>query len=638
LCKLLDPQARKHLPCRETLSQDIKRIYAATQEDIVAALALPGTLHIALDMFQADNGTDYMGIVIFHQEVVKGETVSIKRFLLECLSFGGESHTGASLARSVYEVLCKFKIEHRVWGVVCDNAANNGTMMTHLAKYDLKRLSGHNSRIICKLHVLNLVAKAVMSDYRKSRPKATDDDNDDDQYDLLLDFLPAMLEVADAPDNDEEWEDLADDAPSWTLSEDKDEDDIFAEIEFPQVEMGSAEAAELEVISRVLWKLAKFAHKLRYSPAARQVFREICELLGLDGPFGVPRDSKSRWNSTGDMVRHGLRLFAAILKTQQEPRLAIPRSHRLHKDEQKYLKGLIQLLDPLKVLTEILSRAGVSMLADIIVHFDTLDFEYTTMSQDMKLPAFVWQGAKRALLVLNKYYGLTDLLYLSMRVHYLKQAGWQAEWIEEATNICVTTYEQFYKPTNTSNAAAETTTSQFAYSSYMSRLYANVPGASTTTAKCPVNEFINAQPSVAPPLLDFDAKGEPLLRNPLAWWHSQRVAGNEWNGLTQMALDVLSMPATSVDVERTFSFAGTIVGKRRHSLSSYSIQATATLGSYSKAGLVKRGCLVLPREEKGKGKEKPAKEKAKEKEKPVKEKAKAKGKGKAKVATTEEDD
>lgn len=118
-----------------------------------------------------------------------------------------------------------------------------------------------------------------------------------------------------------------------------------------------------------------------------------------------------------------------------------------------------------------------------------------------------------------------------------------------------------------------------------------------------------------------DGRVKPI--NPLAWWHAQRVAGNEWDGVTQMALDVLSTPgmfsfcstavfdqqdgiytrsASSVDVERAFSFAGTIVAKRRHNLAPASIQATASLGSYSKAGLVKPGSLVLPRKGKGKAK------------------------------------
>ncbi|KAF8595080.1 hypothetical protein BDV93DRAFT_457694, partial [Ceratobasidium sp. AG-I] len=64
-----------------------------------------------------------------------------------------EAHTGESLA----------KVLHSVWGIVCDNASNNGSMMKELGKYDLKRLKGPESRVHCVLHVINLAAKVSVS-------------------------------------------------------------------------------------------------------------------------------------------------------------------------------------------------------------------------------------------------------------------------------------------------------------------------------------------------------------------------------------------------------------------------------------------------------------------------------------------
>lgn len=56
-----------------------------------------------------------------------------------------------------------------------------------------------------------------------------------------------------------------------------------------------------------------------------------------------------------------------------------------------------------------------------------------------------------------------------------------------------------------------------------------------------------------------------------------------------------------------FSFVGLNITKRRHRLGALTIQASTTLGAYSKAGLVKPGCLVTPKMEriansKGRGK------------------------------------
>ncbi|KAG8684327.1 hypothetical protein FRC08_013749 [Ceratobasidium sp. 394] len=239
------------------------------------------------------------------------------------------------------------------------------------------------------------------------------------------------------------------------------------------------------------------------------------------------------------------------------------------------------------------------MLADVLVHFDALDYIYTTICADEKQLAWMRHATKRALTVLNKNYGKMDesyqyrlavLFHPSMRIHYLKQADWPQEWIDTTIKLTITIYEKFYKPAGISNAQAQAkapSTSQFAYSSYMSQLYKTVASAEKTVATCPVCEFVNGAV-----VFDYDKEGEPVFCNPLVWWYNQRVAGNEWNRLTQMVLDILSMPATSVDVEHVFSFTGFTVGKRRHSLLSYSIQSTVMLGCYSKAGLVKHGCLV----------------------------------------------
>ncbi|KAF8594440.1 hypothetical protein BDV93DRAFT_458971 [Ceratobasidium sp. AG-I] len=52
--------------------------------------------------------------------------------------------------------------------------------------------------------------------------------------------------------------------------------------------------------------------------------------------------------------------------------------------------------------------------------------------------------------------------------------------------------------------------------------------------------------------------------------------------------------ASSVDIEHAFSFGSSTVSKCRHYLVPATIEATALLGSYSKAGLVQPGILVLP--------------------------------------------
>ncbi|KNE94117.1 hypothetical protein PSTG_12546 [Puccinia striiformis f. sp. tritici PST-78] len=112
---------------------------------------------------------------------------------------------------------------------------------------------------------------------------------------------------------------------------------------------------------------------------------------------------------------------------------------------------------------------------------------------------------------------------------------------------------------------------------------------------------------------------EPV--NPLKWWIQQKRAGNTHGGLVHMALDVLGCPgvftndselsATSVDVERSFSFGGGYVTSRRHRLAPASVSRGMTVSFYSKNNRIKPGVLAAWKE--GKSLNKKMKQKNKRK-------------------------
>ncbi|KNE93210.1 hypothetical protein PSTG_13385 [Puccinia striiformis f. sp. tritici PST-78] len=110
--------------------------------------------------------------------------------------------------------------------------------------------------------------------------------------------------------------------------------------------------------------------------------------------------------------------------------------------------------------------------------------------------------------------------------------------------------------------------------------------------------------------LTLTDEGRPV--NPLKWWMRQRRAGNTHGGLLRMALDVLSCPATTVDVERSFSFGRDYVALKRHRLSASSVTRGMAVAFYSKNGKIKPGLLSKwkankSNENKHKGKGKAAK-------------------------------
>ncbi|QRW08919.1 DNA polymerase [Ceratobasidium sp. AG-Ba] len=576
LKKLLHPDARKYLPHRHTISQDIQRMYEGSQDSIRLRLeGIVGVFHIALDMLSSSNGLDFMGLVLFYQRT-QGNTLTLERFVLECLSFGGEQHTGVALARSVLAVLRKFKIQDRVWGVVCDNASNNATMMQTMESFGLKRLTGPTSRVFCMLHVLNLPLRACSARRSQLAALATKKMTTIAMNTTFIDFDQEESDPQDVDEGDIE------NAPSWSL-DDENDDELLSELELPDMdEMDIAEAAR---VGSVLWKLAKFAHKIRYSSRAKMAFKAACKEHDLERPHNVRRDVRTRWNSTCDMAVDADRTFVAILATQRDASLDVPRKHRLHSEDRRFIKGLVSLFKPLAVVTESLSRAGVPLLADVVLHFDSLEYEYTNIASDSDQPAYMRAGAQRARTVLNKYYEMTDqshlyraaiLLHPSMRRQYLTLAEWPDSWIEESIDLTVKIYRNHYKPASSAPAPTRAPgTSQFGYSVCCVSLFIVVTVA---------NRYLHLVVHV-PDVL------EPCQSE-----------------LAQMALDVLSTPATSVDVERAFSYVGSVVSKRRHNLKPYSIQVPRH-SVHSKANLVKKGCLELPRKanlkEKAKPKSKP---------------------------------
>ena len=71
--------------------------------------------------------------------------------------------------------------------------------------------------------------------------------------------------------------------------------------------------------------------------------------------------------------------------------------------------------------------------------------------------------------------------------------------------------------------------------------------------------------------------------NPLQFYNSILTSSKsaERRALARMALDFLSAPASSTDIERAFSRGGLTVSKRRHSLSDESTRAATVLSSWA---------------------------------------------------------
>ncbi|KAK7453380.1 hypothetical protein VKT23_011644 [Stygiomarasmius scandens] len=98
---------------------------------------------------------------------------------------------------------------------------------------------------------------------------------------------------------------------------------------------------------------------------------------------------------------------------------------------------------------------------------------------------------------------------------------------------------------------------------------------------------------LAAPLVDLK-NNAAVKGDPLKWWClklKSKIDGVDPH-LARMAIDLLSIPAASTDVEHDFSRGGLMVSKRQHQLKDESVRSSMTVGSWNQQGLLPYDKLV----------------------------------------------
>lgn len=84
----------------------------------------------------------------------------------------------------------------------------------------------------------------------------------------------------------------------------------------------------------------------------------------------------------------------------------------------------------------------------------------------------------------------------------------------------------------------------------------------------------------------LSSDADPTINSPLAWWISQDARA-AYPNLSHMAVSYLTIPATSVAVERLFSKGRIFVSHLRNGLSAESIRALLCLNNWRTLGFIK---------------------------------------------------
>ncbi|KIL54439.1 hypothetical protein M378DRAFT_92545, partial [Amanita muscaria Koide BX008] len=88
----------------------------------------------------------------------------------------------------------------------------------------------------------------------------------------------------------------------------------------------------------------------------------------------------------------------------------------------------------------------------------------------------------------------------------------------------------------------------------------------------------------------LETPAESGVRDPLLWWYEQRQS---YPGLSRMARDYLSIPATSVNVEHVFSGGRMLLPYLRNRLQVETARALLCLGEWIKKGIIQEKDILI---------------------------------------------
>jgi hypothetical protein len=166
------------------------------------------------------------------------------------------------------------------------------------------------------------------------------------------------------------------------------------------------------------------------------------------------------------------------------------------------------------------------------------------------------------------------VLHLQYKSNYFIKAKWPLDWIKGAEELLREQWELNYKPATAAPAEShlKTTSTANKYFAELDMMGLDIPGSAD-----PITDWLST-PAIT------------TVTDPLEFWAKMEVGGHP---LARMALDFMSAPAASTDVEHAFSHGGLTVSKMRHSLSDQSVRMATVLGSWSQLSeLVPRDELV----------------------------------------------
>ncbi|CAB0030851.1 unnamed protein product [Trichogramma brassicae] len=232
------------LPSRSQMHTMIKEEFKSMQDNVISILEKNDSkFAFTLDAWSGRTRKSYYGVTIHFID----KNWTLNSFTLDFRPSKGK-HSGKDIADIFYKILKTYKVQNSIAGITLDNASANTKFITELSKIlekDDADFDREDQHFRCLAHVLNLGVQDILKLMEFSGVDSEDDDYDSDDY-----------------------------------------------------QRGNQEA---NTITNVVNKIRQLHKKIRNSEALSQKLEGYC--IAFEVEYKTPPiDSKTRWNSTFDML------------------------------------------------------------------------------------------------------------------------------------------------------------------------------------------------------------------------------------------------------------------------------------------------------------------------------------------------
>lgn len=524
-----------HKTSKTSIRDMILGHYNAAKQQIKGVLAMAvSKIHLSIDAWTSDSKLPLLGICA-HFVAADYE---LKTALI-ALPFIHGRHTGITLSRIVLEVIQEYEIEEKVGYFMMDNASNNDTMMEELQK-SLPGLDVCQRRLRCLGHIVNLVCKAML--------------HGTDAESFEKDFA--------RPDSDKRVEAFE---RKVTLANEEQRLDAWRK-------------------KGAIGKGHNFVIHVNYSESRRQAFKakqkeadESATML-----YELLVDGGVRWNSAYVMVERLLQLKDAVTLYQQA-QSDLADTDILTPSDWVELSEFRELLKPFAFIsTQLQGNATKGVHGALWEYLPAMDYLFDKLEHKKSLlnrrnshshiRTCVNLGWKK----LDDYYNLSDdtsAYRAAVLVHPEHKLEWfqnhwgeKTSWLEEVKRVVARLFHDYLAGEPAHPAQPEREMNDF--ERFNKRRAVAVFGANE------LDRYLNA------PTED--------VADPLQWWRLHRQT---YPVLSQMAFDLLAVPAMSSECERAFSKAGHVLNESRLRTREDYAEANQCLRAWILAGLVS---IVVP--------------------------------------------